>query len=92
MICRLDKVTEILSSRRFAEVRADGQISKAASYCMRFRLLDLLAHGEVHLDHSTPHMRGQHSFWDLQGLVQSSSDDLFLEVRGTLVATVAEKT
>ncbi len=44
---RVDKVTEILASRKFAETRADGQISKSASYCMRFRLLDLLAHGEV---------------------------------------------
>ena len=50
MIIRMDKVTEILSTRKFAETRADGQVSKAASYCMRFRLLDLLAHGEVHLD------------------------------------------
>jgi hypothetical protein len=36
-------------------------------------------------------MRGRHSFWDHQGLVQPSSDDLFLEVRGTLVAKVAKE-
>jgi hypothetical protein len=92
MFFRLDKVTQILATRKFAEVRADGQISRSATYCMRFRLLDLLAHGEVELDLTTPHMRGRHSFRDLTGLVQASSDDLFLEVRGTLVAKVASTT
>ena len=85
-------MTEILSNHKLAEERTSGKILKAHSYCIRFSLLDILAHDDVHLDHSTPHMIGRQSFWDFQGLVQSSSEELFLEVRGTLVSTVVEKT
>jgi hypothetical protein len=54
---------------------------------MRFRLVDLLAHGRI--TYSSDGMRGRHRFTDTKGLISAASDELFKENRDRFINNVA---
>lgn len=66
---------------------AAGVTHSSAAYCMRFRLVDLLAHGKVALHDKD--MRGRHRFMDTRGLIGAASDQLFKEARDKFIGNVA---
>lgn len=77
----------LLTKRRLAMTTAAGVTHSSAVYCMRFRLVDLLAHGKVALHDKD--MRGLHRFTDTNGLISAASDQLFKEARDKFIGDVA---
>lgn len=66
---------------------AAGVTHSSAAYCMRFRLVDLLAHGKITLKDND--MRGRHRFTDTEGLISAASDQAFGEARNSFIGRVA---
>lgn len=77
----------LLTKRRLAMTTAAGVTHSSAVYCMRFRLVDLLAHGKITLHDKD--MRGLHRFTDIKGLIGAASDQAFGEARKSFIDNVA---